>query len=464
MPNCNNTALWDKDLIAKYNYSGPRYTSYPTALQFSTEYTAKEYQQLCKKNTNNIAPLSLYVHIPFCENICYYCACNKIVTRDKSVSRNYLNVLKKEIELQSKLFPEQRHITQLHFGGGTPTFLNPAEMTELWHSLASHFTFTDDDKREYAIEIDPRTIDNNYIALLKGLGINRISLGIQDFDPLVQTSINRIQSFESVQALMKELRRHNFKSISFDLIYGLPHQSLHSFAQTLEKVIELSPDRIACYNYAHLPKRFSSQRAIDRHTLPSAKEKLDMLDFINQTLCKNEYQYIGMDHFVKATDELAVAQQKKQLQRNFQGYSSCLAPDIIGLGISSIGQVYGAFVQNHKKLDDYYKAINNGHLAIERGLQTSRDDRLRQQIISNLICHFELDIHAFERQHNVNFMNYFSSSMDKLNTFQQDGLLSFSADKLLISAKGRPLIRIICMAFDAYQIQTGAATQYSKVI
>lgn len=438
-------------LVSKYDLAGPRYTSYPTAPHFSHLYTAKDYaEELRAKQENSIAPLSLYLHIPFCRNICYYCACNKIVTRDPEASRQYLDRLNREIEMQGNLAGKLRSVSQLHFGGGTPTFLNDAELTEVMHHLGQHFKLTDSPDREYSIELDPRSISKNSLALLKGLGFNRLSFGVQDFDPDVQAAINRKQSFSMLESLVDASRLYQFKSISFDLIYGLPKQNLQSLTTTLDQVLDLSPDRIAFYNYAHLPERFSSQRAIDRHDLPDANARLKMLELISEVLTTAGYIHIGMDHFVKPNDELAIAQQENKLQRNFQGYSTCLAPDLIGLGVSSISSLSNSYAQNEKELDDYYQRIDNNELAICKGLKLTEDDHIRRYVISELICNLNLCIPDIEKRFKLCFSEYFSQELQCLKNFQKDGLIDIDNDKILITPTGQTMLRVICMSFDAY--------------
>lgn len=454
---------WDDSLIKKYDVAGPRYTSYPTAPHFDTNFGADEYAALWRSKQLGIAPLSLYVHIPFCENICYYCACNKIVTRQKEKARNYLNYLEKEIRLQSQLIGGKRPVTQLHWGGGTPTFLTAAEMTELMYQLASHFTLLDSEEREYSIEIDPRTIDRETLALLKGLGFNRISFGIQDFDPRVQRAINRMQSPESVKVLVDTARALQFKSLSFDLIYGLPFQSASSLRRTLKSVIDLRPDRIALYSYAHLPERFPTQRSIDRLTLPSADEKLEMMHVANEVLGAAGYCYIGMDHFVLPHDELARAQHNGNLQRNFQGYSICKAPDLIGLGVSAIGNTQTSYTQNARELDKYYAALDADRLPVERGIRLSDDDLLRRHVIMQIICNLKLDIAATERHYNIVWRDYFQKELAALAELAADGLITLSATELRVTPRGQTLLRNICMVFDTY-LQSGKPLRFSRAI
>jgi oxygen-independent coproporphyrinogen III oxidase len=439
------------ELAAKYACEGPRYTSYPTAPQFRQDFPVDQYLAWqARDGDHKRAPLSLYLHLPFCNDICYYCACNKIVTREKGVARQYLDRLEKEIVQQSQLVGTQRPITQMHWGGGTPTYLDNAEITELMHMLASHFRLLDKDYREYSIEIDPRTVETSTIALLKGVGFNRISLGIQDFDPLVQLAVNRVQPYEMVASLVDNIRSHNFRSLSFDLIYGLPNQDRFTMQETLRKVISLRPDRIACYNYAHLPQRFSSQRAIDRLALPEPAEKLLLQQMISQTLRDAGYLYIGMDHYVLPEDELAVALQEGRLQRNFQGYSLHMADDLLGLGVSSISQMGDFYLQNAGDLQQYYSLIDAGKKPSNRGCKVTAEDKLRRYIIMSLISDLRLDFTDCNLQFGVDFKTKFQAEIASLEAMEQDGLLEISADEILVTQRGRSFLRNICMPFDAY--------------
>ena len=434
-------------LAEKYACQGPRYTSYPTAPQFRQDFPLEDYRASLGPS---LEPLSLYIHLPFCRDICYYCGCNKIVTRKEGVAREYLGRLQTEIELQSELVGSHRPITQMHWGGGTPTYLDNAEITELMHMLASHFRLLDKGYREYSIEIDPRTVDLETIALLKGVGFNRISLGIQDFDPLVQKATNRIQPYSKVAPLVECIRAHGFRSLSFDLIYGLPHQDRITMTETLRKVIALRPDRIACYNYAHLPERFSSQRSIDRLTLPEPGEKLLLQLLISQTLQDAGYLFIGMDHYVLPDDELAIAQSEGRLQRNFQGYSLHMADDLLGLGVSAISQMGDFYLQNEPDIKRYYQRIDEGELAIVRGFKSSADDDLRRHIIMALISDMKLDTVECNRQFDIDFNRDFASEISALRPMEEDGLLEISETGIQVTHKGRPFLRNICMPFDAY--------------
>ena len=441
----------DMELAKKYASQGPRYTSYPTAPQFRQDFPLQDYRDWqATDGDHKRAPLSLYLHIPFCHDICYYCACNKIVTREKNVAQKYLARLQREIDLQSELVGDSRPITQMHWGGGTPTYLDHAQITELMHLLASHFKLLDKGYREYSIEIDPRTVDLSTIALLKGVGFNRISLGIQDFDPLVQKSVNRIQPYNQIAPLVDSIRAHDFRSLSFDLIYGLPHQDRHTMTETLRKVISLRPDRIACYNYAHLPERFLSQRAIDRLTLPEPNEKLLLHEIISHTLQDAGYQHIGMDHYVLPGDELAIAQVEGRLQRNFQGYSLQMADDLLGLGVSAISQIGDFYLQNERDIDSYYGLIDTGGLPITRGCKVSDDDKLRRHIIMSLISDLKLDIGECNRQFGIDFSRMFSRELEALQGMVTDGLVEISDTQISVGKRGRPFLRNICMPFDAY--------------
>lgn len=447
------------ELAEKYARPGPRYTSYPTVPQFREDFSRDQYLHWLKRaGGQQLTPLSLYVHLPFCRDICYYCACNKTVTRDKNAAAAYLRHLKLEIELQSQLIGGDRPITQMHWGGGTPTFLDSAEITELMHALASHFRLLDKGDREYSIELDPRTVDFDTVALLKGLGFNRISLGIQDFDPLVQKAINRIQPFNKVQPLVDCIRRHNFRSLSFDLIHGLPHQDRHTMEETLRKVIALRPDRIACYNYAHLPERFTSQRAIDRLEIPAPHDNLRLQLQISHRLQDAGYLHIGLDHYVLPEDELAIAQREGRLQRNFQGYSLRLADDLLGLGVSAISQVGDFYVQNARELDDYYALLDQGALPANRGCQAGEEDKLRRYIIMSLICRLRLDINACNSHFGIDFTNKFEAELRALRTMEDDGLLCLTANEIQVHDRGRPFLRNMCMLFDAY-LNTGGEGQ-----
>ncbi|MEZ5571658.1 MAG: oxygen-independent coproporphyrinogen III oxidase [Halioglobus sp.] len=456
------------ELAQRYACQGPRYTSYPTALQFHGDFPFEQFhaqQRNCDADKHE--PLSLYVHIPFCQDICYYCACNKVVTRRSNSARDYLLHLKTEIALQSALVGNDRPVTQLHWGGGTPNYLDNAEITELMHELACHFRLVDKGYREYSIEIDPRTVQHDTIALLKGLGFNRISLGIQDFDPLVQQAINRIQPYAQVAALVDCVRRYDFRSLSFDLLYGLPHQDRFSMEETIRRVIALRPDRIASYNYAHMPDQFISQRAIDRQQLPSPAEKLLLQQIISQSLQDGGYLHIGMDHYVLPEDDLAIAQQEGRLQRNFQGYSLHMADDVLGLGASAISQIGDFYLQNERDLGAYYARLDKGEHPASRGFQATAEDKLRRYIIMSLMCELKLDMGECKRRFDIEFADKFSSQLQQLKVMAADKLVQLEGDEIRVTSRGRTFLRNICMLFDAYlepRPESSPAQSYSSTI
>lgn len=459
----NTDLVFDAALIRKYDKAGPRYTSYPTAVQFHTGFDALAYQQLAQDSNATAKPLSLYVHIPFCDTVCFYCACNKIITKNRRHTTPYLEHLYQEIALQGALFDQNRPVTQLHWGGGTPTFISSAEMRQLMLITGEHFQLLKDDSGEYSIEVDPRETDEHTIALLRKLGFNRLSLGVQDFDPAVQKAVNRIQSRQITAATIAAARQEGFKSISVDLIYGLPLQTTASFSQTVAQIIAESPDRISVFNYAHLPQLFKTQRQIDADALPSPAIKLEILKNTIEQLSAAGYIYIGMDHFAKPGDELAVAQQQGTLYRNFQGYSTHADCDLIGLGATSIGMVGDSYSQNLKSLEDYYACLDKRQLPVFRGVQLDTDDRLRRAVITDLICHFRLEFAAIEQQYSISFLEYFAPELAELADLQADGLLVITDIGIEVLPPGRLLIRNICMNFDRY-LQKAETQRFSKVI
>ena len=459
----NTAIVFDPALIRKYDKSGPRYTSYPTAVQFHDGFGEAEYLEQAQASNASGRPLSLYVHIPFCDTVCFYCACNKIITKNRRHAAPYLDHLHQEIALQGALFDRSRPVTQLHWGGGTPTFISAEQMRELMRVTGEHFQLLADDRGEYSIEVDPRETKDGTIALLRELGFNRLSLGVQDFDPQVQQAVNRIQSREITLKVMDAARRESFKSISVDLIYGLPLQNVASFSRTVDDIIAQSPDRISVFNYAHLPDLFKTQRQIDASALPPPTEKLEILKTVIERLTQAGYVYIGMDHFAKPDDELARAQQAGTLYRNFQGYSTHADCDLIGLGATSIGMVGDSYSQNLKTLEEYYARLDVGQLAVFRGVRLDADDRLRRAMITDLICHFNLDFAAVERRYGIRFWDYFAPELAELTDMQADGLLVLSATGIQVLPPGRLLIRNICMAFDRY-LREQKQQRFSKVI
>jgi oxygen-independent coproporphyrinogen III oxidase len=456
------TLDFDQELIKKYDKSGPRYTSYPTAPQFTSEYTEESLKKSIQRSNTEMIPkaLSLYVHIPYCDTICYYCACNKIITKDHSVTEGYLSLLEKEMQMLSPLFDKDRELDQLHLGGGTPTFLNDQEMIALMGMIEENFKVSE--QCEMSIEIDPRKVTNESVRLLSNIGFNRISLGVQDFDAKVQQAVNREQSYEMVRDRLLVAREVGVESINMDLIYGLPFQTVETFGDTLDKVIELKPDRLSIFNYAHLPERFKPQRRINESDLPSPAVKLDILQLTVEKLQQAGYVYIGMDHFALESDSMVKAQQDGTLQRNFQGYSTHADTDLVAIGVSSIGSIGDSYSQNSSNIDDYTASILAGKLPIVRGLVMSDEDLLRKQVINQLICHFRLDIPLVEKQWGISFRKYFSKELTELTKMEKEGLLSLDNNTIQVEPKGRFLIRNICMVFDAYLENN--TVKYSKVI
>ncbi|WP_457668002.1 oxygen-independent coproporphyrinogen III oxidase [Thiolapillus sp.] len=455
--------ILDDALIAKYDQSGPRYTSYPTAVQFREGFTAQDYADIARQTNTSGRPLSLYFHIPFCDTICFYCACNKVATKDRSKGNEYLQRLHREIALQGELFDSNRPVEQLHWGGGTPTFISHEEMRQLMKVTGEHFHLLDNDEGEYSIEIDPREATAETVAVLRDIGFNRMSLGVQDFDPRVQRAVNRIQSEEETLAVLNAARAEGFRSVSIDLIYGLPHQTKDSFSATLDRIIEVGPDRLSVFNYAHLPQIFKPQRRIEVNELPPPEVKLEILHMTASKLADAGYVYIGMDHFARPDDELAVAQREGTLYRNFQGYSTHANCDLIGMGITSIGSVGNCYAQNLKGLDDYYECIDAGRLPVFRGIELSKDDELRRDVITQLICHFALDFSAVEKRWNIDFKAYFDTELNSLQNMVGDGLLEISEAGIKVMPVGQMLIRNICMVFDAY-LKDSKGQRFSKVI
>ncbi len=461
-----STPEFDPALIARYDVAGPRYTSYPTAPQFRADFDETALRGAIRASNEEPIPrpLSLYVHVPFCMSPCFYCGCNRVITRDVAQADRYLERLYREIELIAPLFDRDRPVRQLHFGGGTPNFLDAARMRELLESLARHFSFSYEQDREYGIEIDPRFADSDYVQGLGELGFNRISVGIQDFDPVVQQAVNRIQSFEQTREVIDAARAAQFRSVSVDLIYGLPRQSLDGFTRTLEQVVALAPDRVAVYGYAHLPEMFKAQRQIEAAELPDATTRLALFGRALERLGAAGYVYIGMDHFARADDELAQAQRAGTLQRNFQGYSTHGECDIVGLGVSAIGRVGDSYSQNARDLIGYYATLDAGRLPVVRGLQLDEDDLIRRELIGELMCHGVLDKTAFGARHRLLFDEYFVRERQRLVPLMADGLIQEDARMLRVTSRGRLLLRIIAMCFDAYLGDEAQASRYSRVI
>ena len=451
--------IWDQDLIQKYNYSGPRYTSYPTALEFNEQFNEQDF--LTSVTLYPEKPLSIYVHIPFCHKLCYFCGCNKMVTRQHHKVTKYLEALKQEIINRAPLF-KNKIVTQMHWGGGTPTYLNDEEIGWLIDILKDNFQFANN--IEQSIEIDPREITPKTIDHLALVGFNRLSMGIQDFNQEIQTLINREQDENLIANLIKQARKRDFKSISLDLIYGLPKQTVESFTDTLNKVIALSPDRLSVFNYAHLPTRFAAQRKIKDEDLPAAIEKLKILQNSIEQLTQAGYTFIGMDHFAKPTDELAIAQQQGILHRNFQGYTTHGDADLLGLGVSAISMLGDSYAQNQKDLQIYQSEVQKKGNALWKGFTLNQDDKIRRDVIKQLICHFNLNKATIENRYQIKFDDYFAEDLQLLTPLVKDGLVENKADSLIVSAKGQMLIRNICMCFDIYMRKVARQQQFSRVI
>ncbi len=462
--------LFDLNVIKKYDKAGPRYTSYPTAPMFHAGIGADDYAATLKRVAGDDAPLSLYIHIPFCNTVCYYCGCNKIVTKQYHRAEPYLELLLQEIDKVADSLQDangeacKRPVTQLHFGGGTPTFMNNDQMRTIMDKLRHRFHFVAKDEGEFSIEIDPRECDEDTVRVLEEIGLNRMSMGVQDFDPIVQKAVNRIQSKAETLRVLNEARQHGFESMNIDLMYGLPHQTVDTFNATLDTIIEFSPDRIALFNYAHLPHMFMPQRRIDEAALPSPQEKLNILEHSINKLLDAGYVFIGMDHFAKPDDELTIAQREGKLYRNFQGYSTQADCDLIGLGITSIGYVGGGFFQNRKEMDAYAEAVQAGKFPVFRGYILSNEDHLRRQVIMRLMCDFALDYRQFERDYNIVFRQHFADGLADLQEMQADKLVELRHDGLTVLPAGRLLIRNIAMVFDAYLQKKKEGSNFSKVI
>ncbi|MFT4929222.1 MAG: oxygen-independent coproporphyrinogen-3 oxidase [Phenylobacterium sp.] len=456
--------MWDQQLIEKYNITGPRYTSYPTALQFDETFTSIDLAKAITDLAPN-QPVSLYLHIPFCHSICHYCACNKVITKNKQRAVEYLGYLAVEVEHMGKLVGN-RPVSLMHWGGGTPTFLSDEQIVHVVKMLESAFNIqrkSQDQNHEFSIEIDPRTVGANTLSVLRELGFNRVSIGIQDFNPKVQEAVNRVQSEAMSRSVIEQSRELGYHSVNIDLIYGLPHQTPDTFARTVEQVIDIRPDRLSLFNYAHLPHRFKPQRRINNEDLPTAKQKLQIFQRSIEQLTAAGYHYIGMDHFALPDDELAKAQREGRLHRNFQGYTAHQENELIGLGVSAISQINGCYAQNHRDLYDYYESLDNGDLAIWRGCFSEDDDMVRQAVIMQLICHFTLSFDQVEQRFNLCFTDYFADELEDIRALEHDGLVTIKNNQITVTPIGRLLIRNVCMIFDAYL--GGLATgNYSQAI
>ncbi|NVD08102.1 oxygen-independent coproporphyrinogen III oxidase [Vibrio sp. JPW-9-11-11] len=451
--------VWDQAILDKYNYSGPRYTSYPTALEFHEAFTVADFDMACTQYPDR--PLSLYIHIPFCHKLCYYCGCNKVITRHSHKADEYLDVLELEIRTRAALL-QQRKVTQLHFGGGTPTFLTKAQISRLMAILRGEFYF--EANAEISIEVDPREIELDMLDHLRGEGFNRLSIGVQDFNKEVQKLVNREQDEAFIFAMVERAKQLGFRSTNLDLIYGLPKQTKQSFAETLKQVLEMTPGRLSVFNYAHMPQLFAAQRKIKDDDLPAAEEKMAILQDTIATLTEAGYQFIGMDHFALPDDELAVAQRNGVLHRNFQGYTTQGEADLVGFGVSAISMIGDAYAQNQKELKKYYAQVNDQRHALWKGVALDSDDLLRREVIKQLICNFKLDKMAIESEFNVQFNDYFKQDLELLQTFINDQLVEVDEQEIRVTLRGRLLIRNICMCFDKYLRAKARQQQFSRVI
>ncbi|MCX7760235.1 MAG: oxygen-independent coproporphyrinogen III oxidase [Hydrogenothermaceae bacterium] len=462
MQQLSQEVKFNKELIKKYDKPAPRYTSYPPATEFSSKINKTEYVKKIIQSNERKTPLSLYFHIPFCENACHFCGCNVIITRRKEVVEPYLQHLYREMDIYKTLIDtNNRKVAQLHWGGGTPNYLSDDQTVELFKQIKSRFEF--EPKAEISIEIDPRHVDRERIFLLKDIGFNRVSFGIQDFNYKVQEAVNRIQPEEMIFDVMRWMREAGFESVNIDLIYGLPYQTLETFTDTIEKTIKLNPDRIAVFNFAYVPWLKRLQRNIDEKTLPPPEEKLKILQMTIEKLTKAGYVFIGMDHFAKPNDELAIAQRERTLHRNFQGYTTKADAELFGFGATSISMLYDGYVQNYKILRDYYETLEAGNLPIERGVYLNEDDIVRRDVIMRLMCHFRLVKSEIEEKFKIDFDRYFGYELEQLKEMENDGLLILYTDRIDVTPIGRLLIRNIASTFDIY-LRNKKERRFSKAI
>ncbi len=469
IPAATSAPVVSRDMLSRLDVNGPRYTSYPTADRFVEAYGPAHYRQALQQRAAGggviggaATPLSVYVHIPFCESVCYYCACNKVITKHHERATEYLTALRTEIELVSAQLGGAQPLSQLHFGGGSPTFLTDDELDALMVTLRRAFRFVEGG--EYAIEVDPRTIDAGRLKRLAAMGFNRLSFGVQDFDPQVQQAVHRVQPFEQVAELMKVARDEGFMSINMDLIYGLPKQTPESFQRTLQQVSSLKPERIALYAYAHLPQRFKPQRRIHASDLPKAEDKIGMLSSAIEAFGLAGYDYIGMDHFALHHDSLAVAKRQGRLHRNFQGYSTHPDSDLVGLGVSAIGKVGAHYCQNAKTLDEYYDALRNGEFPIVRGLHLSRDDLVRRAVIMALMCQGRVDFESIELAYLIDFKQYFEAELRLLDPLVESGLVQMESDGVRVTPLGWYFVRAVGMVFDRYIQADKTLERFSRII
>jgi len=441
-------AEFNKELIKKYDRPGPRYTSYPPATEFSERFGAEEYINRLIKSNERKTPLSLYFHIPFCEQRCLYCGCNVIISHRKGIEEPYLERVYREMDLVSQYIDKDRKVIQLHWGGGTPNYLSPEQIKRFFGEIERRFPI--DENAEISIELDPRYLTDEQIKAIKEVGFNRVSMGIQDLNPKVQQVVNRIQPYELIKEKMEKLREAGFESINVDLIYGLPYQTKESFEETVEKVIELNPDRIATYSFAYIPQIKPHQQLLPKEALPSPEEKLRILEMVIDRFQSAGYVYIGMDHFAKPHDELAVAQKKGELWRNFQGYTTKKGVELLGFGATSIGMLYDSYFQNWKTLRDYNKTVDEGRIPVFRGYVLNEDDFIRREVIMDIMCNLGVEFGKIEKMFSINFKEYFERELEELREMEEDGLIKIEEDRIRILPVGRLLIRNVAMVFDAH--------------
>ncbi|NWF59672.1 MAG: oxygen-independent coproporphyrinogen III oxidase [Fischerella sp.] len=441
---------FDIDIIKKYDVPTPRYTSYPPATELTETFTEADFRDAITTSNQRKTPLSLYFHIPFCQSACYFCGCNVVISNNKNIVKPYLEYVGREIRNTASLLDADRKVVQMHWGGGTPNYLSLEQVEQLWNNITRHFSI--DPQAEVSIEINPRYVEKNYIFFLKEIGFNRISFGIQDFNPQVQAAVNRLQSEEMLFEIVDWIREAGFQSVNVDLIYGLPYQTHQSFKETIKKTIELDPDRIAVFNFAYVPWLKPVQKNICKDALPRPQEKLEILKMTIEELTNSKYLFIGMDHFAKPHDELAIAQRNYTLKRNFQGYTTWAQAELFGFGATSVSMLEDAYAQNHKRLSDYYQAIDAGQLPIAKGIKLNWDDTIRRDVIMRIMSHAKLHKQDIENKYHICFDEYFSKEIKALKNLEADGLVTLSNNEIGITEIGRLLVRNIAVIFDAHRI------------
>ncbi|MCX7595239.1 MAG: oxygen-independent coproporphyrinogen III oxidase [Fischerella sp.] len=451
---------FDIDTIKKYDVPTPRYTSYPPATELTETFTEADFRDAIATSNQRKTPLSLYFHIPFCQSACYFCGCNVVISNNKNIVKPYLEYVGREIRNTASLIDAEREVVQMHWGGGTPNYLSLDQVEQLWNNINRHFRI--DTQAEVSIEINPRYVDKNYIFFLKEIGFNRISFGIQDFNPQVQAAVNRVQPEEMLFEVIGWIREAGFQSVNVDLIYGLPYQTQQSFYQTIKKTIELDPDRIAVFNFAYVPWLKPVQKNICKDALPQPQEKLEILKMTIEELTNSKYLFVGMDHFAKPDDELAIAQRNYTLKRNFQGYTTWAQAELFGFGATSVSMLEDAYAQNHKRLSDYYQAIDAGQLPIAKGIKLSWDDMIRRDVIMRIMSHTKLNKQDIENKYHICFDEYFSKEIKALKNLEADGLVTLSNHEIGITEIGRLLVRNIAVIFDPHRITRGQ--KFSRAI